>query len=134
MGNKIIRVIAGIIRRDNGDYLISQRKGGYLDGLWEFPGGKIELGETPEGCLGRELWEEGRVKVVVGNFFHKNVHNYPFGVIELSSYWAEIISGEFESEDHYGSKWVSPWEMLKYPLCPADVPIARKLIALEVLY
>jgi len=132
MRNKIIRVTAGIIPREEGKYLIAQRKGEplVLDGKWEFPGGKIRPGETLKECLRRELREEHGVEVVVGDFFDKSIHPYPFGTVELSAFWVKHISGEFESRVHYETREVYPLEMRKYDIAPADLPFVEKLINL----
>jgi mutator protein MutT len=129
----MIKVTAGIIPRE-GKYLIAQRMDPpELDGMWEFPGGKIKPHETHQKCLERELWEEGGIEVIIWDFFEKSVYHYPFGTIELSAYWAELISGEFKSEVHYDSKWVYPIEMRNFVFCPADVPFVEKLGNLKFL-
>ena len=128
--DKITDVIAGIIPNKDGKILIAQRKGEPLplDGKWEFPGGKIKPGETSEGCLERELWEEFGIKVRVGNFFEENVHDYGFVKIRLIAHWVEYLSGKFESRVHYGTRDVYPYEMINIDFAEADIALVERLL------
>ena len=93
-------------------------------GGWEFPGGKVEIGETPEGCLARELYEEFGIETEVQEFIHSIVHNYPQGSIRLLAYRVNILEGDIQLRVHDRYEWVNPHELLDYDLLPADVPIA----------
>src|SRR3989344_9303289 len=103
----MIEVVAGIIRNGN-SVLIARRKSGQaVEGKWEFPGGKIEEGETPEECLKRELFEEFAIHTTIGSFFAENTHAYGKYVIHLRAYEATIASGELALSVHDKIAWVS---------------------------
>ena len=125
--NNILKVTAGVLGRD-GKFLIAKRKkDDVLGGLWEFPGGKIEEGETPEECLTRELKEELDITVEVGELITSNKHKYPHGYFELIAYRVKYISGEIVLNDHDDFKWVTIDEMDSFEFPPADIPIIKKL-------
>lgn len=108
--------------------LIAQRKStDKLAGMWEFPGGKLELGETLEECLKREMYEEFGIEVKVGEFFEESTFHYEAGTIVLYAYWCTWISGEMIAVDHDDFKWVTVDEMKNYDFAPADVPFVNKL-------
>ena len=104
---KIVKVTAAVLEKD-GKYIIAQRKrSDPLSGKWEFPGGKIEPGETPEVCLARELKEELDIEVVVGEYLGSNVHHYDHISIELMAYRATWVGGTITVKDHHDYRWVS---------------------------
>tara|TARA_B100000959_G_C14582793_1_gene460649 strand:+ start:122 stop:586 length:465 start_codon:yes stop_codon:yes gene_type:complete len=125
---KIIRVTAAIIEKE-GKILIAKRKAGddLFAGLWEFPGGKIEEGETPEECIARELKEELDIEVKVGKLISSNKHKYPHGIFELLAYRIKHISGAMILNDHDEIKWVTVDEMSNFEFPPADIPIITYL-------
>jgi 8-oxo-dGTP diphosphatase len=124
---KIREVTAAIIRK-NGRILIARRAAGEnMAGGWEFPGGKLEAGETPEECLKRELSEELSITAQIGSFFCESIYHYPKGTIRLLAYFAEIVRGEISLSVHDQIAWVSADKLMTYGLLPADVPIAEKL-------
>ena len=125
---KIIRVTAAIIEKE-GKILIAKRKAGddLFSGLWEFPGGKIEEGETPEECIARELKEELDIEVEVGELITSNKHKYPHGIFELLAYRVKHVSGEMVLNDHEEIKWVTADEMSSFEFPPADIPIIKEL-------
>jgi len=124
----MINVTAAIIKDENDRILIARRcPGKSLAGFWEFPGGKIEEGETPEESLARELKEEMNLEVKVKGFVGENVHHYEGFSIRLMAYEAEIVAGEMKLTDHDQVEWVAMDEMIGYQLAPADVPIANNL-------
>lgn len=121
------QVTAAIIEKD-GKILIAQRKAGdALAGKWEFPGGKIDPGETPEACLRRELMEEFGVDAEIGAFVCSSRFEYKHLPIELLVYRARHLSGEFELRDHAAIAWVTPAELLNYDLSSADIPVVAVL-------
>ena len=123
-----IRVTAAIIRR-HGQILLARRQtGGHLAGYWEFPGGKIEDGETPEECLARELEEEFGVEAEVGDFITSSRYAYHEREIELLAYEAELAKERWILDSHDEVQWVTTANLLNYELAPADIPIAEALL------
>ena len=115
---------------EDGDKILIARRAAdqNIAGKWEFPGGKVEEGESPEECLKRELEEEFGIQVEVGEFITSNKHHYDHISIELKAFRTKYISGEFTLSDHDKIEWVSPDELLDYDLAEADVPIAGELL------
>lgn len=122
-------VTAAVIEKD-GRVLIARRKqGSMFAGKWEFPGGKMEKGETPEQCLKRELQEELTVLADIGDLMCVSEHSYsPDWTILLMAYRAKIISGVFNLNDHEEIRWVKPGDLIKYEFPDADKPIVEKLM------
>ncbi|BBO86294.1 NUDIX hydrolase [Desulfosarcina ovata subsp. sediminis] len=124
----IIKVTAAILEK-NGQIIIAQRKSGdHLSGLWEFPGGKIEPGESPEACLARELNEEFNIEVTIGDFLGSNVHHYDHISIELMAYRASWVSGTISMNDHKAYRWVTVDQLTDYEFTSADVPFVDMLL------
>ena len=122
-----VDVCAGIIEQ-NGLYLIARRRpGGAAGGLWEFPGGKVENGETPEACLVRELLEELGVEVTVGRRIGVSIYNYGDKDIKLIGLEAKILKGRPQPHDHAEIRWVAPRELGSYEFAQADEPFVRIL-------
>lgn len=96
-------------------------------GWWEFPGGKIEAGETPENCLQRELLEELGIQTRIGERITESIFSYATGAIRLLAYRATIVSGELALRVHDEYRWVCVSDLGKFKLLPADVPIAEQL-------
>lgn len=120
-------VTAAIIIND-GKILIAQRaEDQKLAGKWEFPGGKVESGETPEECLKREIKEELGIKIEVDKFFAESIYQYNIGTIKLLAYKARWIDGEYKLTAHTQIKWVKPYELENYDFAPADIPFIEKL-------
>ncbi len=123
---RYVKVIAAIIRKE-GRILIGKRRAGTFAGKWEFPGGKMEPGETPEECLARELAEELGIEARVGKLFLATKHTYSHMAIEFVTYEAEIVSGEPRLRDHNEIRWVLPEELSLYDFPEADRPVVEKL-------
>lgn len=122
------QVVAVIIERD-GKYLIAKRKkNDALGGMWEFPGGKIEPGESPEECLKREVMEELGVEAEAGGFFCSNIFKYHHIAIELLAYRAHCSAGTIVAKDHDEIRWVHKDEFKNYKFTEADEPVIAKLI------
>jgi 8-oxo-dGTP diphosphatase len=120
-------VTAGILVR-NGKILIAQRKANKrLPDKWEFPGGKVEQGETPERCLARELAEELNIDVEVGDYMGDSIYRYDFGVVKILFYRAFWNGEDIVSKDHQAVKWVSMDQLSQYDFAPADIPFVEKL-------
>ena len=94
-----------------------------LGGLWEFPGGKLEPGETPEACLVREIKEELGVTAHVGARLDECVHAYEFGTIRLIAFAVELVDGSPAPLDHERLDWVDPEALDTLELTPADRPL-----------
>jgi len=122
------QVTAAVIEKD-GKILIAQRKqGDTLGGKWEFPGGKLEPGETPEACLKRELMEEFGVDTRIGAFVCSSKFEYKHLPIELLVYRAEHVSGEFKLNEHDRIEWVVPADLSKFDFSSADIPVVDILM------
>jgi len=99
-----------------------------LGGLWEFPGGRREPGESPEECLAREMKEEFGAIVRIGEFFMESLHQYDFGAIRLLAYFTHCDDEDLIPLEHSERRWASMSELAALTLTPADVPIAQSLI------
>lgn len=119
-----------IITDDEGRILIGQRpQGKDLAGLWEFPGGKQETGETIEQCIVREIKEELDVECVVGKYLMEVAKVYPHGEFKLMVYQAKISEiSHIKSLVHQALRWVKPQELKNYEFPPADIDIISYLI------
>jgi (d)CTP diphosphatase len=122
-----IAVVAAIIEREGAVLLARRSRERDHAGLWEFPGGKVEPGETDAQALSRELREEFGVEVAVGEFVAVGIHDNGTQVIELRAYWARHLNGEFLLTDHDAIVWAPIVELERYPVPPADGPIVRAL-------
>ncbi len=124
---KIIEVTAAIIRKGN-RFLCAQRKDcSEQGGKWEFPGGKIESGETPEVCLERELFEEFAIQSTCGKFLCENTHDYGDKIIKLKAYFVNHTEGDFQLLAHQQIQWLDIDEMQQLDWAEADLPIVDKL-------
>jgi 8-oxo-dGTP diphosphatase len=122
---KRFTVTAAILEKD-GRILIARRKRGDRQAdKWEFPGGKIEEGETPEVCLRREMQEEFGIDVVVGGFVGRSCHRYPHGEIDLLAFRVTHLSGNFQLHAHEEIRWALPADLLSHDFSAADVPIVK---------
>jgi len=132
MAGSDLLVTAAVLRRADGCILLARRRpGGRAGGYWEFPGGKVEPGETPETCLARELREEFGIHVQVGAFVAEGQQPYEGGTLRLRGYLVDWRGEDgLVSTDHDRVVWVPPPEALRYALLPPDVPIARALARL----
>ncbi|MBR3866499.1 MAG: (deoxy)nucleoside triphosphate pyrophosphohydrolase [Butyricicoccus sp.] len=95
--------------------------------LWEFVGGKVELGETKEEALIRECREELAVELAVGDVFMDVVHEYPDLTVHLTLFHASIASGEPQKLEHHDIRWLTIDEIDNYAFCPADDEILERL-------
>jgi 8-oxo-dGTP diphosphatase len=120
--SKQINVVGAVIVRD-GQILCAQRgPAGSLGGMWEFPGGKIELGESPRDALVREIQEELCCEVIVGQEVTTTTYRYDFGTVTLTTFWCELVSGTPTLTEHAAVRWLPPAELDGIEWAPADVP------------
>jgi 8-oxo-dGTP diphosphatase len=124
----LIKVVCGIIFKDDLVLICRRKPEKSLGGYWEFPGGKVEDGESKEESLLRELIEELNLKVKIKQHFFDTVHQYDNGAIELISFICETENIASESTDHDQLEWVNVSDLLNWKLAPADIPIAKELI------
>lgn len=125
---KQIKTVAGVIRNENGEVLCTLRDQGkyeYVSFKWEFPGGKIEEGETLEQTLTRELHEELEIDVEIGSFFYQVEHDYPDFHLSMAVFDCKLVSKEMKMNVHKGIKWLKPSEMMTLDWAAADVPVAE---------
>lgn len=124
---KTINVVAAVIKRDN---LIFATQRGYGDfkGGWEFPGGKIEPGESPQEALVREIKEELDTEIRVNELVDIVEYDYPNFHLTMHCFFCDIISGELTLKEHEASKWLSKEELNSVEWLPADLGLIEKLI------
>lgn len=120
-------VTAGILEKTGKILVVRRAPGEKLAGLWEFPGGKVEDGESLESCLHRELREELGLQCRVGDVIAESEYHYAHGAFRLVALRATIIEGDLELTVHDEAKWLAPEELELVELAPADIPIARRL-------
>lgn len=128
----IIKVTCGIIFKEDKIFICRRSPNKSLAGYWEFPGGKIESGETAVNALSRELYEELGMKVKIMDHFKTVVHTYSTFVIELVAYTCHFQEASYKLTDHDRYEWVDRRDISKWNLAPADIPIANALSENEV--
>lgn len=128
---KQVTTVAGVIKNAEGKILCTQREQGkydYISYKWEFPGGKIEEGETKEQTLARELMEELNLEVEIQDFFYQVEHDYPDFHLSMTVFNCFTAQKELSMNVHKSLKWLYPEEMKELDWAAADVPIAKKII------
>ena len=130
----MIEVTAAIVNR-SGKIMICQRPADKACGLlWEFPGGKIESGETGEQCIVRECQEELGITLAVKRKVTDVIYEYPNRVVHLYFYLCDIVEGEPLKKEHNDIAWITPDEIPNYEFCPADAKMLSSVRSLsEVL-
>ena len=125
---KTIQVVGAAVVRD-GLVLCAQRgQTGSLPGMWEFPGGKIEPGESARDALIREIDEELKCSVLVGEEINTALHEYDFAVISLTTFFCELIAGEPTLTEHEAVAWMAPENLFDLNWAPADIPAVESII------
>lgn len=124
---KRIRVVAAIIKQDN-KIFCAQRAYGFLKGKWEFPGGKIEEGETPEEAIKREIKEELDTEIEVDSFLMNEVYEYPEFILDMDCFMCHVKSGRLQVEEgiHLAECWCDVDKLNELKWCPADKEIVER--------
>ena len=123
----LVKVTAAIIVRDCRILIAQRHPTDRMAGLWEFPGGKVEAGETPQVCLQRELKEELAIDVRIGKALGISVYHYDHISIRLMAYQAFWNGGFLKLSSHRDYRWVRPDQLDLYAFTPADLPFVNKL-------
>lgn len=124
----MITVLCGLIRNSENKIFIARRAAHKEHpGVWEFPGGKLEGGETHQECIERELMEELGMQVVVGSLAGETHHRYSKFTIHLIAYHCQFMSASYVLGDHDAYEWVAPRNLVKFPLAASDLVFARML-------
>ena len=124
---KQIEVVAAIIHDDEGRIFATQRGyGDYKDG-WEFPGGNMEPGESPEEALRREIWEELETKIVVERLIQTVDYDYPKFHLTMHCFWCHIESGSLTLKEHEAAKWLSIENLNSVDWLPADKIVVNNM-------
>jgi 8-oxo-dGTP diphosphatase len=125
---KTIRVVAAVIRSE--DKIFATARGyGEFKGQWEFPGGKIEEGETPQQALIREIKEELEAEIEVGDLIDNIEYDYPNFHLSMDCFWARVIAGELVLKEAEAGKWLSKDELGSVQWLPADIALIDKIKA-----
>ena len=125
--SNLIRVV-GAVFHDGERFLACRKKPGKpLEGHWEFPGGKIEPGETPEQALAREIREELNLIAEVGQKVTTTTYEYEFATIELTTFYCTLVDGDLRLTDHDDTKWVTSTEAAHLTWAPADIPAVEAI-------
>ena len=120
-------VVAAIIHDSENRIFATQRGSGDWKDWWEFPGGKIEPGETPEQALKREIWEELETRIVVERLVTTVEWDYPKFHLTMHCYWCHVESGKLVLKEHEAARWLKPDELDSVQWLPADVEVLHKI-------
>lgn len=128
---KTVKVVAAIIKavNENGETIIFATQRGYGDfkGGWEFPGGKIESGETPQEALKREIIEELDTEVSVGELMDTAEYDYPQFHLSMDCFWCQIVRGNLVLKEHEAARWLTKDELNNVEWLPADITLIEKI-------
>ena len=123
---KVIEVVAAVIYKD-GAYFTTQRGYGEFEGMWEFPGGKIEPGESRDVALKREIQEELGVDIAIENLLCTTEYDYPSFHLTMHCYICSIEAGEIVLREHKSARWLRPAELGSVEWLPADKDVISQL-------
>lgn len=128
---KTIRVVAAVIKGVNKEgrpvIFATQRGYGEFEGGWEFPGGKIETGETPQEALTREIMEELDTEITVGNLIDTIEYDYPTFHLSMDCFWCEIVKGELVLKEHEAARWLEKEALNSVEWLPADITLIENI-------
>ncbi|MCD7764187.1 MAG: (deoxy)nucleoside triphosphate pyrophosphohydrolase [Lachnospiraceae bacterium] len=119
---KIVKVVAAVIRHENKIFATQRGYGEFKDG-WEFPGGKVEPGETEQEALMREIREELDTVIAVGEQITRVEYDYPTFHLSMNCFWAEVVSGDLVLKEHEAARWLSKEELYSVEWLPADLEL-----------
>lgn len=128
---KVIEVVAAIIHDEEGRIFATQRGYGPMKDGWEFPGGKMETGETPEEALKREIWEELETRIEVEQLFETIDYDYPDFHLTMHCYICKVESGELTLKEHEAARWLTKEQLSNIDWLPADRSLIRRLTECE---
>lgn len=123
---KTIKVVAAVIR-DHDKVFATARGYGELKGGWEFPGGKIEAGETPQEALKREIMEELDTEISVGEYIDTIEYDYPTFHLSMDCFWCEVVKGDLVLKEAEAAKWLDKEHLDKVPWLPADITLIDQI-------
>lgn len=123
---KTINVVAAVIR-DNDKIYATARGYGEFKGKWEFPGGKVETGETNEQALAREIKEELDTDITLGELIDTIEYDYPTFHLSMACYWCEIVSGDLVLKEHEDARWLTKEQLGEVEWLPADLTLIDKI-------
>lgn len=123
---KIIRVVAAVIKNENKIFATQRGYGDFMGG-WEFPGGKIEDGETPKDALVREIREELNTEIKVNDLIQTIEYDYPNFHLSMDCFWCSLVSGTLELKEHEASCWLSKDELDSVAWLPADKDLIKTI-------
>jgi len=124
---KHIEVVAAVFKKNNKYFCAKRKNEGELAKKWEFPGGKIEQGESHQDALIREIKEELSADILVKEYITTINHEYNSFFLTMHCYYCDIIKGDLVLSEHLDSKWLSKDEMKKYDFADADLPLIKLL-------
>lgn len=125
---KNIYVVGAVIVKEGKIFCAQRGRDKSLPEMWEFPGGKIEQGESPEEALKREILEEMQCEIEVGKKVEHTVYEYDFGIVHLTTYYCRLLKGELVLTEHIDAKWLKPTELRSLNWAPADIPAIERII------
>ncbi|HIX72746.1 MAG TPA: 8-oxo-dGTP diphosphatase MutT [Candidatus Anaerobutyricum stercoripullorum] len=123
---KIVRVVAAVIRKEDSIFATQRGYGAFKDG-WEFPGGKIEPGETPQEALIREIREELNTEIQVGDLIETVEYDYPDFHLSMDCFWCQVVEGSLELKEHEAARWLNKENLYSVDWLPADISLIARI-------